>query len=132
MFSTGGKAYVYLCYGIHHLFNIVANTKGIPEAVLVRAIEPLEGLTVMQERRNYRQNSKRLTTGPGNMSQALGITTALNGITLNGNLIWLEEHQQPDEQEIKSSPRIGVSYAGADARLPWRFYLKHSPFTSKL
>lgn len=132
MFDHGGRAYVYLCYGIHHLFNIVTGKKDEAQAILLRAIEPVEGVETMQARRNKEKVDKGLCSGPGTLSQALGITTAQNGLSLTSKEIWLEEGKSIKPEEIKSTARIGVGYAGEDALLPWRFYLKSSAFVSKL
>ncbi|HTF04064.1 MAG TPA: DNA-3-methyladenine glycosylase [Bacteroidia bacterium] len=122
MFERGGISYVYLCYGIHHLFNFVTNQEGIPHAILLRGIHPEKGIPHMLERRNKLKVDKTLSAGPGTASQALGITTALNGISLSGNKIWVEETGivVPDEK-IHVGPRIGVDYAKEDAKLPYRF-----------
>lgn len=131
MFAEGGHAYVYLCYGIHHLFNIVTNTEGNAEAVLVRAIEPLEGVDIMKQRRGREKLDKSLSSGPGTLSQALGIKTGHYGDKLDGERIWLEQYLTPSDKDIATSTRIGVDYAEEDALLPWRFYLKTSKFVSK-
>lgn len=120
MYGEAGHAYIYLCYGIHHLFNVVTNLKGTAHAVLVRAIHPLEGRETMLRRRK----AKTLTTGgPGTLSQALGIRTRYNGTDLLGDLIYIEDRGiiVPD-QEVIIGPRIGVDYAGEDALLPYRFH----------
>jgi DNA-3-methyladenine glycosylase len=91
MYGKGGMAYVYLCYGIHNLFNVVANKKGIPHAVLIRAIEPVEGIDIMMARRNKIKLDTTLTAGPGALSKALGITTKQTGEDLLGKLIWIED-----------------------------------------
>jgi DNA-3-methyladenine glycosylase len=133
MFGPPGVAYVYLCYGIHHLFNIVTNQEGKADAVLVRAIEPVEGLPEMQGRRGLAGYNYRLTAGPGSMSQALGISTRYNGHDLTaGEAIWLEDRGDflPAEA-IETGPRVGVAYAGEDALLPWRFSIRHNPWRSK-
>ncbi|MSQ79541.1 MAG: DNA-3-methyladenine glycosylase [Flavobacteriaceae bacterium] len=125
MYSQGGKAYIYLCYGIHHLFNVVTGDEGTPTAVLIRAIEPLEGIEVILHRRNKTKLDKTLTVGPGSMSQALGISTKLNGILLQKQKIWIEESENKMKpSQILASPRIGVNYAGDDALLPYRFTIK--------
>jgi len=131
MYRSGGLAYVYLCYGIHHLFNIVTNEEEFADAVLVRAIRPLEGKKLMQKRRGMESVSPKLTAGPGRLSQALGITTDYNGEDLTGNTLWIEDrgHSFSDEN-IQSSTRIGVDYAGEDARKPWRFFLRDSKWVS--
>lgn len=124
MFSEGGTAYVYLCYGLHHLFNIVTNRKDIPHAVLIRAIKPEVGIDVMLHRRNKEKVLPSLTNGPGSVCQALGIKRIHDGYSLDGQHIWLEDRGViiPSES-IKESPRIGVDYAGEDAFKPWRFFL---------
>jgi len=121
MFKEGGIAYIYLIYGIHHLFNFVTNVKGIPHAVLLRGIVPLSGLDVMQKRRNTaKQNG--FTLGPGTASQALGITTALDGEDLQGNKIWVEDRGiEIAPSSIIAKPRIGVDYAEDHAKWLWNF-----------
>jgi len=131
MFQEGGVAYVYLIYGIYALFNIITNEAEKADAVLIRAIEPTEGLPEMQLRRNLSKPSFKLTAGPGLLTMALGIKTKHYGTDLTGGLIWLEDHGEviPEEQII-ASPRVGVAYAGADALLPWRFRLQGNRWTS--
>jgi DNA-3-methyladenine glycosylase len=119
MYAQGGTAYVYLCYGIHHLFNVVVHQAGIPHAVLVRAIRPLEGHSIMVRRR-----PKALTSsgGPGTLTQALGIRIQHNGTDLTGGSIWIEDRGiEATGQDIITGPRIGVEYAGDDALLPYRY-----------
>ena len=130
MFGPGGNSYVYLCYGIHHLFNIVVNQKERAEAILIRAVEPIDGVDIMEARRRKKRSNPMITSGPGNVSQALGITTTLNAVDLAGDQIWLEDcGLKPTE--IVATTRIGVDYAGEDAQHPWRFYLKDSPHVSR-
>ncbi len=131
MFADGGHAYVYLCYGIHHLFNVVTNIEGRADAVLIRAVEPLVGLDVMQRRRALKNADRRITTGPGMLSDALGIKTHHNGARLDGDTIWIEVGKMAANEQIVSSTRIGVSYAGEDALKPWRFYIKENLWVSK-
>lgn len=131
MFHEGGHAYIYLCYGIHHLFNVVTGPEGSAHAVLIRAIEPTEGLATMLLRRNMKQLKPALTTGPGSLAQALGLTTALNGqyLLAPGSPIWLEGRSTPlSEAEIGVDKRIGVESAGECAAWEWRFFLKNSKF----
>jgi DNA-3-methyladenine glycosylase len=131
MYAKGGSAYVYLCYGIHHLFNIVTNKENIPHAVLIRAIEPQDGLKVMLERRNKKEMDHTLTAGPGSLTQALGITIKDSGTFLLDNLIWLEDQNiNYTNQDILASPRVGVQYAGKDISNPWRFQVENSPWVS--
>ena len=126
MFHEGGVAYVYLCYGIHHLFNIVTNVEGIPHAVLIRAIEPTDGVELMLRRRNMKEVSLKLSGGPGTLTQALGIKTTQTQTDLTGEQIWLEDRGfLVPEDKIIAGPRVGVSYAGEDAENPWRFQLKN-------
>lgn len=119
MFGKGGVAYVYLCYGMHHLFNIVTGPADLPHAVLIRALQPLHGIDVMQKRRHF--NSK-LTSGPAILSQALGITTKFDGTDLSGKTIWVEDHGI-QAKKIVTAPRVGINYAQEYAKKPWRFIL---------
>lgn len=132
MYAEGGHAYVYLCYGIHHLFNIVTNAKNRADAVLIRAVEPLEGVDIMLERRRKERLDKTLTSGPGTLSEALGIKTKTHyGKWLLDNDIWLEDSRNLSSDEIITSTRIGVDYAEEDALKPWRFYIKDNQWISK-
>ncbi|MBZ5858425.1 DNA-3-methyladenine glycosylase [Flavihumibacter profundi] len=128
MYQEGGIAYVYLCYGMHHLFNVVTNAEDIPHAVLIRAIEPMEGIGFMLQRMKKERLDFTVGRGPGNLSKAMGITTAYTGITLEKEIsIWTDNR---DEGEILASPRIGVDYAGEDAVLPYRFFISGNRFVS--
>ena len=125
MYAAGGTAYVYLCYGIHSLFNIVTSKRDIPHAILVRAIFPTHGLDEMMKRRNRAKTGKSFSGGPGTVSQALGIHYSHSGLSLEGNEIWLEDRGlSPAPEHVVAGPRIGVEYAGADAVLPYRFVWK--------
>lgn len=131
MYGDGGHAYVYLCYGIHHLFNIVTNVEGTADAVLIRAVEPVEGMDWMLSRRNMAQPKTTLTAGPGSLSAALGITTKHYGQDLLGDTIWVEDRGiDVAQQDIIASPRVGVAYAGEDALRPWRYRIKGNKWTS--
>ena len=130
MYARGGISYVYLCYGIHHLFNIVTNQKDIPHAVLIRGILPLDGTEIIQERRKSSLPLHKIAAGPGTLSKALGITTRNNGISLVKAEIWVESSEIKPIQ-IKKGARIGVDYAGKDALLPYRFYVP-DPLKMKL
>jgi DNA-3-methyladenine glycosylase len=122
MYGPGGSAYVYLCYGIHHLFNVVTNQEGIPHAVLVRAGVPLVGEEIILQRRKKMKADKTLMAGPGTVAQALGIKTAMTGTDLRGNKIWIEDCGiEIDAENISAGPRIGVDYAEEDAARPYRF-----------
>lgn len=131
MYAKGGVAYVYLCYGIHHLFNVVTHPGDTPHAILIRSLEPLNGIPEMLRRTGKEQLDNTLTRGPGNLSKALGITTLNNGVSLTGKELWLADdgfHYSPEQ--VATSPRIGVDYAGKDALLPYRFYIKGNPYVS--
>jgi DNA-3-methyladenine glycosylase len=131
MFGKGGVAYVYLCYGIHHLFNVVTNDTDIPHAVLVRAIEPVEGADVMLQRMNKPKPDYTIGKGPGNVCKALGISTRHTGISLLGDEMFIADdgfEVKPDS--IIASPRIGVDYAGKDAALLYRYSVKGNPYVS--
>jgi DNA-3-methyladenine glycosylase len=130
MFDRGGVAYVYLCYGIHNLFNVVTNKSGVADAVLIRALEPVEGLEWMLERMKA-QHAKRITSGPGKLTKALGIDRTCNGVMLNSSQLWIEEGVHVSEKKIDASIRIGIDYAGEDAQLPWRFSIKDNEWVSK-
>lgn len=132
MYHEGGVAYVYLVYGIYNLFNIITNTKGKADAVLIRAIQPEIGTEEMLLRRNMPTIKPKLTAGPGVMSIALGINRKHYGENLTGNTIWLEDKGITiPEENIMTVPRVGIDYAGDDALLPWRFYIKGSKWVSR-
>lgn len=125
LYEPGGVAYVYMCYGIHHLFNIVTNKKNVPEAVLIRALEPFFGISTMQKK------SKSLTSGPGALCAALNITKKQDNLPLLKE-IWLEDRGIfIKEDQIVQSPRVGVAYAQEDAFLPYRFRIKGNKWASK-
>lgn len=122
MYREGGVAYVYLCYGMHHLLNFVTNTADIPDAVLIRGIVPTHGTELMLRRTGKRKVTPDIGIGPGKVSKLLGITVADNGLSLCGEKLWIEDRGLvvPDNA-ILVTPRIGVDYAGEDALLPYRF-----------
>ncbi len=131
MFGKGGVAYVYLCYGIHHLFNVVTNKEGTPHAVLIRAAEPIFGIEAMLWRTGKVIADYTLTKGPGNVSKALGIHTRHTGLSLSGDeLIIASDRYKLSTAQIITSQRIGVDYAAEDALLPYRFSVKHNPYVS--
>lgn len=130
MFGPAGYAYVYLCYGLHYLFNIITQSENIPEAVLIRAIFPREGLDQMQARRGAKITVSNLANGPAKLSQALGITKAKhNGMDITlGHSLWLEPAETVDPVRIECTPRIGINYAKpADLAAPLRFVLLLDP-----
>lgn len=132
LYSHGGVSYVYLCYGIHHLFNVVTSVQDDPHAVLVRAIEPLIGKESMELRRNMSASKPSISAGPGSAAKALGIDRTFNKKDLDGHEIWIEDHGiSYPQSEIIAGPRIGVAYAQEDALLPWRFFVKGNKYVSK-
>lgn len=132
MFAIGGTAYIYQCYGLHYLFNVVTGLEEMPHAVLIRAVEPLIGIETMLARRNCTSLLPTLTNGPGALTKALGITLLQNHISLQSDVIWIETTgaDAPSEKVI-ASPRIGIHYAGKDMLLPWRFRLRDCIWTSR-
>jgi DNA-3-methyladenine glycosylase len=132
MYATGGTAYVYLCYGVHHLFNVVTNEKDIPHAILIRGIEPAEGIEMMMKRRKTKALNPSLTAGPGSLSKALGIHVKHTGLDLLGEQIWIEDRGvKIPESEILLTKRIGVENAGENAHLPYRFIIKGNPWITR-
>jgi DNA-3-methyladenine glycosylase len=132
MYAPGGIAYVYLCYGIHHLCNVVTGDRDEPHAVLLRGIEPVEGLTIMSKRTGKGKDDKTIGAGPGNLSRALGISLTHTGHSLLGKSFYIaEDGFLLPEKSIMATPRIGVDYAGADAMLPYRFIIHNNPWISK-
>ncbi len=131
MYADGGVAYVYLCYGIHHLFNVVTNNKETPHAILIRALEPIKGIDEMLRRVGKEKFDNTLTRGPGNVAKALGLFTFHSGNSLRSKELFIADDGFVfSKTEIAASPRIGVDYAGEDALLPYRFYVKGNPFVS--
>jgi DNA-3-methyladenine glycosylase len=134
MFERGGHAYIYLCYGIHHLFNIVTAPATNAHVVLVRAIEPLEGTEIMLQRRGMDKIRPQLTAGPGVMTKALGITKQYTGIdmTTENSPIWIEDRGISIlPEQIIESPRVGIDYAEECALWDWRFRIRQNTYTSK-
>jgi DNA-3-methyladenine glycosylase len=132
MYMHGGIAYVYLCYGIHEMFNVVTSVEGQPHAILIRAIQPTDGVDIMQFRRKMKEIKPTITMGPGSVAQALGISRKINAISLQSDTLWIEDRGMiiPSES-IAAVPRVGVAYAKEDALLPYRFYVKGNPYVSK-
>jgi DNA-3-methyladenine glycosylase len=133
-FESGGLAYVYACYGIHRLFNIVTGAKDVPHAVLIRATEPMEGLGHQLARRKMATPSARLSNGPGKVSQALGIGRAHYGLPVydpSSPVRCCDDGLVLDPRQVDASPRVGVGYAGPDALLPWRFRWKGHPYAGR-
>lgn len=131
MFGSGGTAYVYLCYGIHQMFNIVTAKQGIAHAVLIRAVEPLEGEDIMMRRTGKKKRDESITSGPGRVGKAFGFHTSQCGLSLQGDELFLaDDGVVVNEEAIVSSPRIGVDYAGEHAEWLYRFYLKGNKYVS--
>lgn len=129
MFAPGGVSYVYLIYGIHHMFNVVTNVEGLAEAVLIRALEPIEGIELMQSRMGA-STPRRITSGPGKLAKALGIDREWNGKSLQSSELWIEDAGMGDVPVTKSR-RIGIDYAGRDASKLWRFSIKGNTWVSQ-
>ena len=132
MYGAGGIAYVYLCYGMHHLFNVVTSIENDPHAVLIRGVEPLVGIEIIEERRNMPYTKGAISAGPGSAAKALGIDKSFNAKNLSGSDIWIEDHGiRYNEEEIAATPRVGIAYAKEHALLPWRFFVKGNKYVSK-
>ena len=123
MYNNGGCCYIYLCYGIHYLFNIITNKENIPHAILIRSANACSGIDYIQKRRGSNVEYSNLLKGPGNFSKGLGLTMDFNGLKLNSKHIWIEENSIK-HFSIESTQRVGVDYAGDDALLPWRYILQ--------
>ena len=131
MYGPAGIAYVYICYGMHQMFNIITNDKEVPDAILVRAIEPMEGIGIMLKRAGKKELDRTLTRGPGNVGKALGIFKHHSGLKLNSRKIYiLEDTFSIPEENIGTSIRIGVESAGPDGLLPYRFYIRGNKYVS--
>lgn len=131
MYAQAGIIYVYICYGMHHLFNVVTNKKDMPDAVLIRAVEPLQGIDTMLQRTGKLKLDYTLTKGPGNVGKALGISKNHSGLNLLGNKIFIADGNKVfKESEIGASKRIGVESAGAAALYPYRFFVKGNKYVS--
>lgn len=132
MYMEGGITYVYLCYGIHEMLNVVVSPKEEPRAILIRAIEPTIGIDIMLERKGMETLKPNITAGPGSVAKALGIDRKLNGISLQSDQLWIEDCGLTfTGDQIAAVPRIGVAYALEDALLPYRFYVKGNKYVSK-
>ena len=131
MFEEGGTAYVYLCYGIHEMFNIVTNKPGTPHAILIRAVEPIDGIDIMLRRTGKKVFNETLTRGPGNVGKAFGFHRSQCGLSLQSDELYIaDDGYKVDKKLIVASPRIGVAYAGEDALLDYRLYIKGNRFVS--
>jgi DNA-3-methyladenine glycosylase len=131
MYGAGGSAYVYLCYGIHQMFNIVTNIEGVPHAVLIRGIEPLEGIDTMLQRTGKKGLDATLTRGPGNVGKALGFHVTQCGLSLTGDQLYIKHDGYAfDTANLVTAPRIGVDYAGDHALWHYRFYIRGNKYVS--
>jgi DNA-3-methyladenine glycosylase len=131
MYGRGGTAYVYFVYGMYNQFNVVTNVEDVPQAILVRAVEPSEGLDIMRRRRRGRSEYE-LTSGPGRLCLALGIDRKLDRADLLGDRVWIEEGVSISPLQIARGPRVGIDYAEEWIKKPWRFWIKDNPFVSRL
>jgi DNA-3-methyladenine glycosylase len=130
MYGGGGHVYVFFVYGMYYQLNVVAGPLDHPHAILIRGIEPIEGVDIMRGRRGPMKDTN-LTSGPGKLAIAFGVTKELNAADLTGDRIWLEEFRTVDPRDVTTAPRIGIDYAGIDATRPLRFWIKDNPFVSK-
>jgi DNA-3-methyladenine glycosylase len=131
MFNEGGRAYVYLCYGVHQMFNIVTNKEGTPDAVLIRAVEPIDGINIMLKRTGKKKLDETLTRGPGNVGKAFGFHTSQCGLLLNSDELFIaDDGFKISKSMIGTSPRIGVDYAGQHAEWHYRFFVKGNKYVS--
>ena len=130
MYGIGGTAYVFFVYGMYYQFNVVTNNAEAPHAVLIRAVEPVEGIELMRKRR-HGQPDHNLTNGPGKLCIALGIDRRLDAADLLGEKVWLEPGKKVSRSHIATGPRIGIDYAQEWKDKPWRFWLKGNPFVSR-
>lgn len=129
MFGPAGHAYVYFIYGFHHMLNIVTEAVDRPAAVLIRAVEPVEGVALMTQRR-HGAAARNLASGPGKLCEAFGIDRALNGTDVCGDMLYIEDWEEPAPQ-LLARARIGVDYAGKWKHKPWRFLLRGNEFVSR-
>ncbi|ALR30054.1 3-methyladenine DNA glycosylase [Chryseobacterium sp. IHB B 17019] len=132
LYNKGGVSYVYLCYGIHHLFNIVTSVEDEPHGILIRAVEPLIGHEIIEKRRNMPFTKPAVSSGPGSVARALGIDGSFNKKSFSEDEIWVEDHGiRYTQDQIAEVPRVGVGYAQEHALLPWRFFVKGNKYVSK-
>lgn len=132
MYKAGGKVYMYICYGIHDMLNIVTGEEGMSHAILIRAIEPHTGIEAMRERRDIYDNDRRLCQGPGALAKALGLKKHFNGVDILGDEIWIEESNIVyTEQQVVEAPRVGMNFEGPYKTIPWRFYVKGNQYVSR-
>jgi len=129
-YAEGGHVYVFFVYGMYYQLNLVTGSADHPHVVLIRAVEPVEGIEIMRERRGAMKD-KNLTSGPGKLCIAFGITRELNGEDLMRDRIWVEDHRDLKKSEIASGPRVGIDYAEEFIDMPWRFWLAENIYVSR-
>jgi DNA-3-methyladenine glycosylase len=129
-YAVGGYSYVFFIYGMYFQFNVVCGAENSPHVCLIRAVEPIENIEKIRERRGTMKD-KNLTSGPGKLCIALDITKKLNGEDLLGNKIWLEDFKTVSKEDISIGKRIGIDYAEEFAEKPWRFWIRGSQFVSR-
>jgi DNA-3-methyladenine glycosylase len=130
MYQLGGVAYVYFVYGMYNQFNVVTNVGDVPHAILVRALEPVEGIEIMRSRRHAHPD-RNLTNGPGKLCVAMGIDRQLDRADLLGERVWLEDFEKVPTTKIAKGPRIGIDYAENWIEKPWRFWIRGNEYVSR-
>lgn len=138
MFGPPGHAYVYLIYGMYNCINVVTQNEGEGTAALIRAVEPIEGIETMAHNRYGKPIGElkksqilNLTSGPGKLCMAMGITKENNGMDFFGDTLWIEKPIKDDTFEIVETTRVNIDYAEEAIHFPWRFYIKDNPFISR-
>jgi len=129
-YAPGGNVYVFFVYGMYFQLNIVTGEADSPHVILIRAVEPVEGIEIMRERRGAMTDTN-LTSGPGKLCIAFAIDRGLNGQHLLGDKIWIEDHMPIADEDVESGPRIGIDYAEEFVEMPWRFWVRGNQFVSK-
>ncbi|EOR95862.1 DNA-3-methyladenine glycosylase II [Arcticibacter svalbardensis MN12-7] len=130
MYARGGVVYMYICYGIHDMLNIVTGAEGSSHAILIRALQPADGIPIMQSRRGI-TDLKKLCKGPGALAKAMGLVKLHNGISLQSDKIWIEENKDVSPENVVETARVGMNFEGIYKSIPWRFYIKGNPYISK-
>ena len=131
MYSEGGQVYMYICYGIHDMLNVVTGKAGTPHAILIRAIEPTVGLEIIKKRRNLYNQPYRLCQGPGSLAKALGLNKTHNQLDIEGDMVWIEDAGSFPEDQILATARVGMNFEGPYKIIPWRFILKDNKYVSR-
>lgn len=129
MYAAGGHVYVFFVYGMYYQLNFVCGPEDHPHAILIRAVEPAEGIELMRTRRGLMKD-RNLTSGPGKLCIAMGIDRSFNGEHLAGDRIFIEEFRKIPRNAVGSGPRVGIAYAGVDALKPWRFWIRDNAYVS--